>query len=113
MPSLTITEEAFANDPESTQQQLEMVDCDVGGLLSEEGRDLLRSTTELDYLTHLVFRLYENKAVPADAPGGWDTVGVVGLSVVVVVVVIVIVVVVVSMFVFVIVVVVVFMFVDV
>jgi inositol hexakisphosphate/diphosphoinositol-pentakisphosphate kinase len=30
--------------------------------------DLLSRTTELDYLTHLVFRLYENKSVPADHP---------------------------------------------
>eukprot|EP00775_Hariotina_reticulata_P002529 gene2529-2831_t len=37
-------------------------------LLSEEGRELLASTTELDYLTQLVFRLYENTAVTADHP---------------------------------------------
>lgn len=37
-------------------------------LLSDEGFELLRNTTELDYLTHLVFRLYENKSVTADHP---------------------------------------------
>jgi inositol hexakisphosphate/diphosphoinositol-pentakisphosphate kinase len=29
---------------------------------------MLRACSELDYLTHLVFRLYENMAVPADHP---------------------------------------------
>ncbi len=32
-----------------------------GGLVSEEAMQKLRDTTELDYLTHVVFRMYENK----------------------------------------------------
>ncbi len=32
-----------------------------GGLVSEEAMRKLRDTTELDYLTHVVFRMYENK----------------------------------------------------
>jgi len=31
---------------------------------------MLDNTAELDYLTHVVFRMYENKAVPVTAPGG-------------------------------------------
>ncbi|KAG1662672.1 hypothetical protein FOA52_014598 [Chlamydomonas sp. UWO 241] len=37
-------------------------------LLSDDGLQAFHSTTELDYLTHIVFRMYENKAVPVDAP---------------------------------------------
>lgn len=37
-------------------------------LLSQEGMDLLAATPELDYLTHLVLRLYEDMAVPANDP---------------------------------------------
>ncbi len=40
-------------------------------LVCEEGADLLRSLRELDYLTHIVFRLYENKSVPPNDPGQW------------------------------------------
>ena len=32
-----------------------------GGLVGEEAMRKLRDTTELDYLTHVVFRMYENK----------------------------------------------------
>lgn len=39
-------------------------------LLSPEACELLDTTPELDYLTHIVFRMYENKAVPVHAPGG-------------------------------------------
>lgn len=39
-----------------------------GGLVSEEAMRKLRDTTELDYLTHVVFRMYENKrCAPAHA----------------------------------------------
>ena len=38
-------------------------------LLTEEAAALLRATPELDYLSHVVLRLYENKGAPADAPG--------------------------------------------
>lgn len=40
-----------------------------GPLVCEDGAELLKATPELDYLTHLVFRMYENKSVPPDAPG--------------------------------------------
>lgn len=30
-------------------------------LLSEAAQEMLRNTTELDYMTHIVFRMYENK----------------------------------------------------
>ena len=49
-------------------------------LLSEEAYDMLRDTPELDYLTHLVIRMYENKAVPADHPGRDYSTGHVGTS---------------------------------
>ncbi|KAK9821974.1 hypothetical protein WJX81_008214 [Elliptochloris bilobata] len=39
-----------------------------GGLVSEEAMRRLRDTTELDYLTHVVFRMYENKRVPVEDP---------------------------------------------
>jgi len=38
-----------------------------GGLVSEDAMRRLRDTTELDYLTHVVFRMYENKRC---APAG-------------------------------------------
>lgn len=37
-------------------------------LLSDEAAQMLDATSELDYLTQVVFRMYENKAVPADHP---------------------------------------------
>ena len=37
-------------------------------LLSDQGLGLLSKTTELDYLTQLVFRLYENMSVPSNHP---------------------------------------------
>ena len=46
-------------------------------LLRPEGCDLLDSITELDYLTHIVLRMYENKAVPMDSPGGRGAGGIV------------------------------------
>jgi len=36
---------------------------------SPEACAMLDNTPELDYLTHVVFRMYENKAVPVTAPG--------------------------------------------
>lgn len=30
-------------------------------LLSDAAQEMLRNTTELDYMTHIVFRMYENK----------------------------------------------------
>ncbi len=29
--------------------------------MSDAAQEMLRSTTELDYMTHIVFRMYENK----------------------------------------------------
>lgn len=37
-------------------------------LVSPEAEDLLKHATELDYMTHLVFRMFENKRVPVDSP---------------------------------------------
>lgn len=37
-------------------------------ILSESACTLIDDTTELDYLTQVVFRMYENKTVPVDAP---------------------------------------------
>ncbi|KAG2489657.1 hypothetical protein HYH03_011935 [Edaphochlamys debaryana] len=41
---------------------------DNSPLLSERACGQLDDTTELDYLTQVVFRMYENKTVPVDAP---------------------------------------------
>ncbi|KAK9823756.1 hypothetical protein WJX72_005206 [[Myrmecia] bisecta] len=38
------------------------------GLVSDEAHQMLRDATELDYMTHIVFRMYENKKVPVDSP---------------------------------------------
>lgn len=37
-----------------------------GGLMSPEGAELVNTTREYDYLTNIVLRMYENKAVPVD-----------------------------------------------
>jgi len=42
--------------------------CAGAPLLSPEACAMLDNTVELDYLTHVVFRMYENKAVPVTAP---------------------------------------------
>lgn len=47
--------------------------CHIGvegeeGLLSEEGQDLLKTVPELDYMTHIVFRMFENKRLHLDDP---------------------------------------------
>eukprot|EP00884_Botryococcus_braunii_P003824 jgi/Botrbrau1/13442/Bobra.0082s0046.1 len=40
-----------------------------GGLVSEEAHSKLRhDTPELDYMTHIVFRMYENKKEPVTSP---------------------------------------------
>ncbi|GFH21842.1 inositol hexakisphosphate and diphosphoinositol-pentakisphosphate kinase, partial [Haematococcus lacustris] len=36
-------------------------------LVAASGQELLDSTPEFDYLTHIVLRMYENKAVPVDS----------------------------------------------
>ncbi|CAL8465105.1 g4640 [Coccomyxa elongata] len=36
-------------------------------LVSDAAQELLRNTTELDYMTHIVFRMYENKRVPVES----------------------------------------------
>ncbi|KAK9917336.1 hypothetical protein WJX75_003277 [Coccomyxa subellipsoidea] len=36
-------------------------------LLSDVAQEMLRNTTELDYMTHIVFRMYENKRVPVES----------------------------------------------
>ncbi len=44
----------------------------IGGkspILSVPGCQLLDATCELDYLTHIVLRMYENKAKPVASPG--------------------------------------------
>ncbi|GAB4823839.1 hypothetical protein N2152v2_010885 [Parachlorella kessleri] len=38
------------------------------GLLSEEGQRLLHENRELDYMTHWVLRMYENKTLPLEDP---------------------------------------------
>ncbi|KAK9799737.1 hypothetical protein WJX73_006464 [Symbiochloris irregularis] len=38
------------------------------GLLSEEAMQMLHDATELDYLTHIVFRMYENTRVAVTSP---------------------------------------------
>eukprot|EP00798_Chlamydomonas_sp_ICE-L_P008124 gene8125-1371_t len=42
--------------------------CPVDPLLRPEAHALLNEITELDYLTQIVFRMYENKAVPVESP---------------------------------------------
>ena len=37
----------------------------AGSLVSEAAARKLRDTTELDYMTHIVFRMYENKRCAA------------------------------------------------
>ena len=50
--------------------------CGCRAVLWGQGRHTLRclvpvqATPELDYLTHIVLRMYENKSVPVDAEGG-------------------------------------------
>jgi hypothetical protein len=40
-------------------------------LLSDVAQEMLRNTTELDYMTHIVFRMYENKRyVSLSSAGG-------------------------------------------
>jgi hypothetical protein len=39
------------------------------GLLSEVGQRLLHETSELDYMTHIVFRMFERKKLPLNDPG--------------------------------------------
>lgn len=40
-------------------------------LLSDAAQEMLRNTTELDYMTHIVFRMYENKRyVSLSSAGG-------------------------------------------
>lgn len=39
------------------------------GLLSEAGQRVLHESRELDYMTHIVFRMFENKRLPLDDPG--------------------------------------------
>jgi hypothetical protein len=39
------------------------------GLLSEVGQRLLQETSELDYMTHIVFRMFERKKLPLNDPG--------------------------------------------
>lgn len=48
--------------------------CQLGmggadSILGPEGQDLLQKTTELDYMTHVVFRMFENKSLPLRDPG--------------------------------------------
>lgn len=38
------------------------------GVLSEEGQALLHENRELDYMTHWVLRMYENKTLPLEDP---------------------------------------------
>ncbi|KAL0037051.1 hypothetical protein WJX77_010637 [Trebouxia sp. C0004] len=40
----------------------------VSAMVSEEAQQLLHDATELDYLTHIIIRMYENKRVPVDSP---------------------------------------------
>jgi inositol hexakisphosphate/diphosphoinositol-pentakisphosphate kinase len=39
------------------------------GLLSDAGQRLLHGTSELDYMTHIVFRMFERKKLPLNDPG--------------------------------------------
>jgi inositol-hexakisphosphate/diphosphoinositol-pentakisphosphate 1-kinase len=41
----------------------------AGGLISDAGQRALQAATELDYMTHLVLRMFENKRLPLDDPG--------------------------------------------
>ena len=41
--------------------------CTEGPILSPESLELLNNTTEYDYLTHIVFRMYENKIHPVSS----------------------------------------------
>eukprot|EP00887_Chlorella_sp_A99_P004707 scaffold4.g4707.t1 len=38
-------------------------------IIGEAGQRVLRETTELDYMTHLVLRMFENKSLPLHDPG--------------------------------------------
>lgn len=38
-------------------------------IISPEACTLIDNTAEFDYLTHIVFRMYEDKSVPVTAPG--------------------------------------------
>lgn len=40
----------------------------VSPMVSEEAQKMLHDATELDYLTHIIIRMYENKRVPVDSP---------------------------------------------
>uniref|UniRef100_A0A383W065 Inositol hexakisphosphate and diphosphoinositol-pentakisphosphate kinase n=1 Tax=Tetradesmus obliquus TaxID=3088 RepID=A0A383W065_TETOB len=53
-----------AGDGPSGQQQQQQQQP----LITPEAEGLLADTSEFDYLTHIVFRMYENKQVPVDSP---------------------------------------------
>lgn len=57
-----------ANNPHTDRDDGAEIQEQHSPLLSEAGLQLLDNTKELDYLTHIVFRMYENKSVPVDAP---------------------------------------------
>uniref|UniRef100_A0A1D1ZXV8 Inositol hexakisphosphate and diphosphoinositol-pentakisphosphate kinase n=1 Tax=Auxenochlorella protothecoides TaxID=3075 RepID=A0A1D1ZXV8_AUXPR len=40
----------------------------LSSVLSSEGQEVLASTRELDYMTHWVFRMFENKSLPLNDP---------------------------------------------
>ena len=40
----------------------------LSALLREEGLEMLQNQHELDYLTQIIFRLYENKSLPFESP---------------------------------------------
>ena len=42
---------------------------DGGGIVSPEGKRILEDTKELDYLSQVVFRMFENLKEPIDSPG--------------------------------------------
>ncbi|WIA10711.1 hypothetical protein OEZ85_010886 [Tetradesmus obliquus] len=54
-----------AGDGPSGQQQQQQ---QQPPLITPEAEGLLADTSEFDYLTHIVFRMYENKQVPVDSP---------------------------------------------
>ena len=45
------------------------LDPGAQGLLSEAGQRLLHANLELDYMTHIVFRMFERKSLALDDPG--------------------------------------------
>ena len=44
-------------------------ECNPMSLLSNAGQELLQATPELDYMTHVVFRMFENKSLPLNHAG--------------------------------------------